>query len=356
MEQLFVWLLVKPGVDAYRVASKSETEAGVALNTRTEMTGIRMMELVAESIPGSVIQAMAFFAVNGDRSMIPLLSLSSSVVFSAFISAQMSYEWDASDEKRKAEPEFYGYLPTRLTARCFALLQLFFLAAFNLLLRSISFVVLAQMSTSTVMVVFGGEFAFFLLYKIATDDFMHWLPVYGMPGVVLSFVARLIMKVAVDWVACVQFRNPTEVGGLYWSLTIFATCAIAICSALAHGDSGITLIVVSACAGQLVAFALFLFTINLDYLATFYDTRTSSRYNIDFYFGAEGDDECRFSIFSNHERIWLPIKDDIKTWLDESLPRWLEESPPWFNDNKRSLIPEWLVEDKTLLSRVQSEP
>jgi hypothetical protein len=84
-----------------------------------------------------------------------LLSLSSSVVFSAFISAQMSYEWDASDEKRKAEPEFYGYLPTSRTARWFALLQLFFLAAFNLLLRSISFVILAQMSTSTVMVVFG---------------------------------------------------------------------------------------------------------------------------------------------------------------------------------------------------------
>ena len=47
-EQAIVWTLIKPGVDAYRVATKVQTQAGDATDARTEMTGVRVTEMVTE--------------------------------------------------------------------------------------------------------------------------------------------------------------------------------------------------------------------------------------------------------------------------------------------------------------------
>ena len=46
-EQAIVWTLIKPGVDAHRVA-KAQTQEGVIADTRSEMTTIRVVEMVTE--------------------------------------------------------------------------------------------------------------------------------------------------------------------------------------------------------------------------------------------------------------------------------------------------------------------
>ena len=47
-EQAIVWTLVKPGVDAYRVATKAQAQEGDAIDARAEMTGMRVIEMVTE--------------------------------------------------------------------------------------------------------------------------------------------------------------------------------------------------------------------------------------------------------------------------------------------------------------------
>mmetsp|Transcript_31167 Transcript_31167/g.61752 ORF Transcript_31167/g.61752 Transcript_31167/m.61752 type:complete len:193 (+) Transcript_31167:123-701(+) len=98
-EQAIVWTLIKPGVDAHRVSTKAQTQEGDAVDTRSEMTGMRVIEMVTESLPGTIIQAMAIFS-TGDLSATPVVSLASSILTSAFISAQLSHEWDSSEENR----------------------------------------------------------------------------------------------------------------------------------------------------------------------------------------------------------------------------------------------------------------
>ena len=65
-------------------------------------------------------------------------SLTSSILTSAFISAQLSHEWDVSEEKRRDDPGFYGYLPSSLKRRCFVMLQLFLLTTLPFVLRPLS--------------------------------------------------------------------------------------------------------------------------------------------------------------------------------------------------------------------------
>mmetsp|Transcript_31169 Transcript_31169/g.61756 ORF Transcript_31169/g.61756 Transcript_31169/m.61756 type:complete len:492 (+) Transcript_31169:103-1578(+) len=354
-EQAILWSLLKPGIDAHRVASKAETEEAAAVDARSEMTGARVIEVVAESIPGTIIQAMAMFSTSGgDTSLTPVLSLSSSILTSAFISAQLSHEWDASEDQRKQEPGFYGYLPESMKRRLFALFNLLLMAAFNLIIRTASLVIISQKSVYTAFAVYGGELALFFLVKKARGDFTSWVPVSGLSSVIVSFMMRLLLKVAVDWLCCAQFRHPQEVGGIYWSFTILVTCAIGIASALAHGDSTVTIIMGVSCAVLLVAFALFLASIEREYVATFFDTRTASEYNVDRFFNATSD-ERKFDALAMNENLWRDIRNDVKDWLASSLPAYLEEEPPWLTDYHRSIIPEWAVDDKALLSRIRNE-
>ena len=60
-EQLIVFSLLKPGVDAWRSATLTESnrEKSTAFDPRTELTYARGTELRLESIPGTVLQLAA---------------------------------------------------------------------------------------------------------------------------------------------------------------------------------------------------------------------------------------------------------------------------------------------------------
>mmetsp|Transcript_31179 Transcript_31179/g.61795 ORF Transcript_31179/g.61795 Transcript_31179/m.61795 type:complete len:191 (+) Transcript_31179:479-1051(+) len=167
-------------------------------------------------------------------------------------------------------------------------------------------------------------------------------------------MVRLLIKLCVDWTGCAQFRHQQEVGGLYWSFTLLLTCMIGIVAAPSHGDRTLNIIMGICCAVLLVTYALFLASIERKYVATFFDTRTASEYNADRFLNATTD-EKKFDTLAVNENLWRNIRNDVKDWLASSLPAYLEEEPPWLTDYHRSIIPEWAVDDKALLSRIRNE-
>ena len=60
-ELLLVWTLIKPGVDAYRVAIEAPMEAGRKIEKHEEMTLFRVVEMIFEAVPGAAIQSYAIF-------------------------------------------------------------------------------------------------------------------------------------------------------------------------------------------------------------------------------------------------------------------------------------------------------
>ena len=108
------------------------------------------------------------------------------------------------------------------------------------------------------------------------------------------------------------------------------------------------------CAVLLMTYALFLASIKREYVTTFHDTRTASEFNVDYFLNATTD-ERKFGILVVNENLWRDIKNDMEDWLASRLPVWLEEQPPWLTDQHRSLIPEWAVDDKALLSRIRNK-
>ena len=68
-----------------------------------------------------------------------------------------SFDMDLSPRKRQKDPAFYGYLPDSIKGKLAMAILLALISASNLLVRSLSFVLLLSVSKILVMAVFGGE-------------------------------------------------------------------------------------------------------------------------------------------------------------------------------------------------------
>ena len=144
---------------------------------------------------------------------------------------------------------------------------------FNLSVRALACVLLTE-KMRLLSAVFGGELLFYLAAKAARREFSYRTPVYGVSGFVFTLLVRILVKFCVDWTVVMQFRHPNEVGGLYFTLTLVSTVGIGVFAAFMHGDAVVTKFMLGVYGGLVVSFVLFLWSIESDYVWTYFDTRT----------------------------------------------------------------------------------
>ncbi|GMI45976.1 hypothetical protein TrCOL_g5820 [Triparma columacea] len=378
-EQFYVWSLVKPGVDAWRVASGAAHEEGQMMDARTELTFNKSVELVAEAIPGTLIQLSAILMSESKLTRSALFSFAFCILTAAFTSAITSWDWDLDKENRKLMRSFYGYIPSNVSGKMKVFASLYFLSAFNLLTRSFACVLFYKKGgISEVATLLGGELLIYLAIKGLRRDLWYWTPIYGGLGVFVSWMLRWIIKVIVDWTAVVQFRHPNEVGGAYFTFSLGLTVVMGVVAALQYEkvvddvitDEGVELgednqivggeesgleestvvtIMMAACAGMVVSYTSLLVSVKREYLHTFISTKTGNE-SVQERFTKNEDDEARVTIFENNRHKWeYKIGAKVKAWINERLPLWLERPPEWFNDHKRSIIPDHFVTDPKIL-------
>jgi hypothetical protein len=105
-EVLLVLSLCKAGVDALRVARGEGRVAGAPIDPFTEMIMCKLLEMVFESIPGALLQAIVVLYTGVTTAA--LLSILLSCLSTAFTATMVAYDMDTKAAKRKRDPEFYG--------------------------------------------------------------------------------------------------------------------------------------------------------------------------------------------------------------------------------------------------------
>ena len=52
--------------------------------------------------------------------------------------------------------------------------------------------------------------------------------------------------------------------------------------------------------------------------------------------------------------MWLPIAEEVKTWLNSKVGGWINDEPGWFkNAGVRAMIPDHFVDDKEILKKLK---
>ncbi|GMI32515.1 hypothetical protein TrCOL_g3266 [Triparma columacea] len=393
-EQVYVLTLVKPGVDAWRVASGTEQEVGKVIDPEGELAFTKICEIVAESIPGALIQLSAILRAGSKTTSAAFFSFGFCIFTTAFTSAIVSWDNDVSKEKRKLSPSFYGYVPSNMIGKVKVFLSLFFLSTFNLVTRSFACILFYMKGGfSGIASALGGEMLLYLLIKALRRDLWYWMPIYGFGGVLAASFARVFAKIVNDWTAMVQERHPNEVGGAYYTFSMFITITAGLVAAVGYEkeaeafmggrssnssdvsagleentvvtampsdlsagleENTVIAVMTIACAGIILSYSTLLLSMNKEYVSTFFSTKTSDKFLQEKFTDFE-EDAIRFGVFKCNRYKWeYKIGPQVKSWLDERLPVWLENEPEWFDDLRKSQIPDDFVSDPAILVRLRT--
>jgi hypothetical protein len=194
-ELFIVFSLLKPGIDAIRVAGGEERVGGAPLDPFMEMILCKVSELTFESIPGGLTQAV-FLLNGGDWSTAVLVSVGLSCLSTAFTATTLTYELDTNVVRRRRNPKFYGYIPDETAGRLRAFIFLFLYHSTHTMGKTYSMALLWQTNWLWLVVYLLVDHCVLILYKLARGDLIYWIPGLGVP---LSVLSRFIVKVVTDF-------------------------------------------------------------------------------------------------------------------------------------------------------------
>ncbi|GMI29995.1 hypothetical protein TeGR_g13866, partial [Tetraparma gracilis] len=147
-EMLIVLSGLKPGFDAYQVAKGAEQSAGAVFDPSTELVFTKGFEMVAESIPGCILQFYVLLKTLKDAdgaNTSSFMSLLISALSTGYSSATATWDYDTSNQRRRDEPEFYGMIPDGVRGNV-VFLCMILNSALLLLVRSLSYALLMLVS------------------------------------------------------------------------------------------------------------------------------------------------------------------------------------------------------------------
>jgi len=112
-EELIVICMIKPAIDAKRLASGAIQEENTLFDPQTENTIAKCAEMFGESIPSSVLQTYALIG-SSELSAGPTTSIVVSCLAIAYSSTVISLDMDTNPSSRLKAPSYYGYCPGKL--------------------------------------------------------------------------------------------------------------------------------------------------------------------------------------------------------------------------------------------------
>ena len=305
--------------------------------------------MFAESIPGVIIQLMAI--ANGGGDVAAWVSVVVSALTTGYGGAVISYDFDTDPEKREQTPDFYGYVPSNPRKRSLVFVTMVLFGAGMLMIRCLTIVLLGMMGLRWALAYIGLDLGLYLGMKMFNGDFWYWVPLGGNAEVLLSIVARVVVKMVTDFTSIVQFRHPYELGGMCWSFGVVLTMAslpvvIAI-YAEQGGESSIVSfawrLVYILIPSTLVMFGFFFINIENEYRHTFYSTERGKDLTMRN-FRDSIDDAKKAKVMSKRSRHhWSSIEEEVRSWVESNWSRWEEEKPKWVDENMKAKIPvEWI--------------
>ena len=119
---------------------------------------------------------------------------------------------DTSPTKRRATPEFYGFVPATGRGLIFFLMMVNSTSQF--LAKIMSIALLGAVSNTWTFGYLVGDIVFYLVYTIVRNDFFYFIPIQSYLGsLTVSFVARVSQKVR----ECMQVEREGDDGERYSS-------------------------------------------------------------------------------------------------------------------------------------------
>jgi hypothetical protein len=269
------------------------------------------------------------------------------------------FDFDTGVQRRKDEPEFYGFIPDGIRGTV-VFLCMILNSALLLLARSASAALLIQARSSYFLYYVLGDCAFYFFQKAAKGDLRSFANVDGVAGTVFGdFAAPLIFKIIADYTGLVQFRGPGVLGGSYWTgnmllsiaapfgavAVFFASDASKTSSLAATTARGLAS---ALCGAWVLVFLLFLLLMNSSHRHTFYSTQTCKSWVCSYFTKDGATDASKMEIHTHRRRLWKHLRPEVKEWTLANWARFEREDPEWFTSALVAQVDDDMIPPDTL--------
>jgi hypothetical protein len=355
-EVFYVLTFVKPGVDARRVATGQEQEAGAAVAPLVEMVYSRSGELVAEAIPGMILQCVAF-VTSKKKNKMAVVSILISAGCAALTATCLAYDMDTNPKKRRMDATSWGMIPN--TGRATAFCYMFTIAALQSVAKCTSIALLAATNPTWLLHYLVGDMLLYLVIKAMRRDFIMVIPLPLGAAIAASLLMRISEKIIVDATGCMLFRLPYQMGGAcFMSNAVLNLASVPVIAYLylvyaedTEEKMGANVVwIFAACM------VVLLVVISGDFMArivvpkfrkTFWSLRTGRQLSESMFLD-NTEDDLRVNIFTDNIMLWSRIEEDVREWTMENWERWDQEKPAWFTGVVIASVPDDFIPPKFL--------
>jgi hypothetical protein len=358
-ECLYVVTFIKPGVEAFRVASGHEELPGAVLTPLQEMAYAKCVELFSEAAPGMTLQSIALIT-SKKKSRAALLSILISAGCAAMTSATLTYDTDTSPAKRKTSPDMCGMIPD--TGRGMAFFVMVSISFLQVTAKCVSVALLGVTNVQWLVYYLGGDMALYFTQKILRQDFTYHLPLPSAADVPISIVIRIISKTVADFSGAMVLRTATELGGAYFCFNLASSITsvpvithLYLEHATVEDDDaekldaqGLWTFSIGIVVMWAAVFGYFLWGVVVPkYRMTFCSMQTGRERSESTFLDNE-EDELRIAIFRKNVVLWSRIKEDVTAWTVGSWETWDREKPEWFTKKVISRVPDEFIPPRFL--------
>jgi len=191
-------------------------------------------------------------------------------------------------------------------------------------------------------------------YKLLRGDLRYWPNVADSISGIVSVVARLLVKVIVDFTCCAHYRHPFEFGGFFFAFSVLlsqAMCFVATALYVQRMDAddastipreSLWVVTIVSFLGWFVSVLLFFRFSTNKYRKTFFNLQTAKQYATALFRESQEDAVKADACFDNHKSFTLEAKDEIVVWVGENWSRWMREQEPWFVHLRRMIPVDYL--------------
>ncbi|GMH64607.1 hypothetical protein TrST_g10090 [Triparma strigata] len=353
-EVLPVMFGFKPMVDAYRVSSGKPGDSRFLTDHYMEMNTNRTVEMFAEAIPAGLIQVYMLLNL-GNPTGVAMTSFITSALTTAYGSAIMSFDYDTNPFRRLATPNFYGMIPDSTFLRLSFILIMVLNSCATITGRSLAYAMLASIDPMYFLAIFLLDQGLYLGVKILRGDGWYWLPLDNGPlAVILAGLTRFVNKTVNDFAGIVQFRNASEIGGLWWTASMLYGQVLMWVSGYFYAEmrrkeedvdeeesAGMMYKTLSLISGAwLLSASMFVALMDRSYLSTFTSVKTGHSDVKDKFRNPDSSPFQRVQIITKNKRLWKSIRPEVCTYFQENWVRWSKEQPAWFNRKLIAKIPD----------------
>jgi hypothetical protein len=182
LEILYTLICLKPVLEVMRIVKKKPYQTFSRLQENIYAKGA---EVFGEAAPAAFLQ-MYVLLLAAHPSYFQYVSIIISIATAAFTIATMDYNIDTDPKNRVADPQFFGLVPDSSLIRTKIFAAMFLNSFFQMSAVVLGTASLAHFDAKIAAGMWCGRLAMVYAIKLARQDFAYYLPIRGLPGVLIA--------------------------------------------------------------------------------------------------------------------------------------------------------------------------